>query len=416
MATVTVIGAGVGGLATAARLAAAGHRVTVFEQAPAAGGKLGRHERVTTAGTFRFDTGPSLFTLPQVAAELFAHTGGPAPELDLVALDPLVRHCFPDGTTLDSCAGAGFADRIAGAFGPAAADDWRRLWRRAGRVWETSWRHVLTAPVDGPLQLAGLAWRLRDLAAIAPGRTLRGLGRRHLRDPRLRMLLDRYATYTGADPRRAPAALLAIPYAELEFGGWYLRGGLGTLADALLARCAALGVTVHLGTPVGSVLVEGSRAAGVVLADGTTVRSDLVVANADALHVYRDLLPAPRRAAALEQRSLGGFVLLLGVRGTTPRLAHHTVFFPRDYDAEFDAIFGAPARPPDDPAVFVTSADDPSARPDGHEAWFVLVNAPPQGAFDWRAPGVAEGYADRVLAVLADRGSTCGTGCCSATC
>ncbi|MFC5000127.1 phytoene desaturase family protein [Dactylosporangium cerinum] len=404
MATVTVIGAGVGGLATAARLAAAGHRVTVFEQAPAAGGKLGRHERVTTAGTFRFDTGPSLFTLPQVAAELFAHTGGPAPELDLVALDPLVRHCFPDGTTLDSCAGAGFADRIAGAFGPAAADDWRRLWRRAGRVWETSWRHVLTAPVDGPLQLAGLAWRLRDLAAIAPGRTLRGLGRRHLRDPRLRMLLDRYATYTGADPRRAPAALLAIPYAELEFGGWYLRGGLGTLADALLARCAALGVTVHLGTPVGSVLVEGSRAAGVVLADGTTVRSDLVVANADALHVYRDLLPAPRRAAALEQRSLGGFVLLLGVRGTTPRLAHHTVFFPRDYDAEFDAIFGAPARPPDDPAVFVTSADDPSARPDGHEAWFVLVNAPPQGAFDWRAPGVAEGYADRVLAVLADRG------------
>ncbi|MDG6102483.1 phytoene desaturase [Dactylosporangium aurantiacum] len=404
MATVTVIGAGVGGLATAARLAAAGHRVTVFEQAAVAGGKLGRHERVTGAGTFRFDTGPSLFTLPQVATELFAHTGGPAPELDLVALDPLVRHRFPDGTTLDSCAGAGFADRIGDAFGAPAAQDWRRLWRRAARVWDTSWRHVLTAPVDSPLRLAGLAWRLGDLAAIAPGRTLRGLGRRHLRDPRLRMLLDRYATYTGADPRRAPAALLAIPYAELEFGGWYLRGGLGTLADALLARCAALGVTVHLGTPVESVLVEGSRAAGVVLAGGTAVRSDLVVANADALHVYRDLLPSPRRAAALAQRSLGGFVLLLGVRGTTPQLAHHTVFFPDDYDAEFDAIFGDPARPPADPTVFVTSAADPAARPDGHEAWFVLVNAPPQGAFDWRAPGVADGYADRVLAVLAARG------------
>ncbi|MEV0569704.1 phytoene desaturase family protein [Dactylosporangium sp. NPDC050588] len=405
MATVTVIGAGVGGLATAARLTAAGHKVTVFEQATTAGGKLGRHERVTAAGTFRFDTGPSLFTLPQVAAELFAQTGGPAPELDLVALDPLVRHHFPDGTTLDSCAGAGFEDRIAAAFGADAAADWRRLWQRAARVWETSWRHVLTAPVDSPLQLAGLAWRLGDLAAIAPGQTLRSLGRRHLRDPRLRMLLDRYATYTGADPRRAPAALLAIPYAELAFGGWYLRGGLGTLADALLARCAALGVTVHLGTPVESVLVEGPRAAGVVLTGGATVRSDLVVANADALHLYRDLLPTPRRAARLTRRSLGGFVLLLGVRGTTPQLAHHTVFFPNDYDAEFDAIFGSPAHPPADPAVFVTSADDPTARPTGHEAWFVLVNAPPHGEFDWRAPGVADSYADRVLSILASRGA-----------
>ena len=106
------------------------------------------------------------------------------------------------------------------------------------RVWDASWRDVLRRP--GRLarwRWPRLAWRLGDLAAIAPGRTLRGLGRRHLRDPRLRMLLDRYATYTGADPRRAPAALLAIPYAELAFGGWYLRGGLGTLADALLARC-----------------------------------------------------------------------------------------------------------------------------------------------------------------------------------
>jgi phytoene desaturase len=405
MATVTVVGAGVGGLAAAARLAAAGHRVTVFEQAPAVGGKLGRHERVTAAGTFRFDTGPSLFTLPQVAAELFAATGGGG--LDLVPLDPIVRHRFPDGSTLDSTAGDGFAERIGAAFGADAAADWRRLWRRAGRVWEASWRHVLTSPVDSPLRMAGLAWRLGDLAAIAPGRTLRGLGRRHLRDPRLRMLLDRYATYTGADPRRAPAALLAIPYAELRFGGWYLRGGLGTLADALLERCASLGVRVHTGAAVRSITVAGSRAAGVVLEDGTAVAADVVVANADALHVYRDLLPVPRLARKLGPRSLGGFVLLLGVRGRTPGLTHHTVLFPRDYDAEFDAIFGtAPfgtaPRPVDDPAVFVTAADDPLVRPDGHEAWFVLVNAAPQGPVDWAAHGPA--HADRVLDVLAERG------------
>ncbi|UWP81096.1 phytoene desaturase family protein [Dactylosporangium fulvum] len=405
MASVIVVGAGVGGLAVAARLAAAGHRVTVFEQAPVVGGKLGRHERRTAGGTFRFDTGPSLFTLPQVAAELFAATGGPSP-LDLVPLDPIVRHRFPDGSVLDSTQGDGFAERIDEAFGAEAAADWRRLWRRAGRVWAASWQHVLTSPVDSPLRMAGLAWRLRDLAAIAPGRTLQGLGRRHLRDPRLRMLLARYATYTGADPRRAPAALLAIPYAELEFGGWYLRGGLGTLATALLDRCVAAGVRVHTGTAVGGITVTGTRASGVMLEDGTEVAADVVVANADALHVYRDLLPTPGRARRLEARSLGGFVLLLGVHGRTPGLAHHTVLFPRDYDAEFDAIFGAPARPIDDPAVFVTSPDDPTVRPEGHEAWFVLVNAAPNGTgpaeVDWTA--VRDGYADRVLGTLAARG------------
>lgn len=403
MATVTVVGAGVGGLAAAARLAAAGHRVTLFERSETVGGKLGRHERATAAGTFRFDTGPSLFTLPQVAAELFAATGGGG--LDLVPLDPIVRHRFPDGATLDSTAGEAFAERIAAAFGADAAADWRRLWRRAGRVWAASWRHVLTSPVDGPLRMAGLAWRLGDLAAIAPGRTLRGLGRTHLRDPRLRMLLDRYATYTGADPRRAPAALLAIPYAELAFGGWYLRGGLGTLADALLERCESLGVRVRTGAAVRSITVSGSRADGVVLADGTAVAADVVVANADALHVYRDLLPAPRSrrlAGRLTARSLGGFVLLLGVRGRTPGLAHHNVLFPRDYDAEFDAVFGTPPAPVEDPAVFVTAADDPLVRPEGHEAWFVLVNAAPHGPLDWRAAG--PGYADRVLEVLAGRG------------
>ncbi|HWG98999.1 MAG TPA: phytoene desaturase family protein [Pilimelia sp.] len=413
MGTVVVIGAGVGGLAAAARLAAAGHRVTVCEQAAQVGGKLGRYARTTPAGTFRFDTGPSLLTLPQVFADLFTDTGAPH-ELDLVPLDPVVRHVFPDGTRLDSCADPEvFAGRIGAAFGPGAADQWRALWRRAARVWAASWRHVLRRPVDSPLALAGLAWRLGDLAAVAPGRSLRGLGRRYLRDPRLRMLLDRYATYTGADPRRAPAALVAVPYAELAFGGWYLRGGLGTLADALHRRCLERGVTLRTGTAVTGIDAAGGRVHGVRLAGGVRLPADVVVANADAAHVYRDLLPTPDRLARLADRSLAGFVLLLGLRGRTPGLAHHTVFFPADYDGEFDAVFGdpgrgVPARPAADPTVFVTAADDPAVRPDGHEAWFVLVNSPPHGtgwgAVDWRRPGLADAYADRVLAVLAARG------------
>lgn len=421
MARVVVIGAGVGGLAVAARLASLGHEVSVYERSAEVGGKLGRYQRNTPAGTFRFDTGPSLLTLPQVFADLFEATGAKLDEyLDLLPLDPIVRHHFPapaaDGTpvVLDSCADpATFADRIAEAFGPESARDWRRLWRRAERVWTASWRDVLRRPVDSPLTLARLAWRLPDLAAVAPGRTLRGLGRRYLRDPRLRMLLDRYATYTGADPRRAPAALVAVPYAELSFGGWYPRGGLGTLADALLSRCLDLGVVVATGTAVTGIDATGGRVHGVRLAGGTgRVAADVVVANVDALTLYRDLLPAPDRLARLADRSLAGFVLLLGVRGDSG-LAHHNVFFPTDYDAEFDAVFGdpgrgVPARPVADPTVFVSVPADPLVRPPGYEAWFVLVNAPRHGrdlgGIDWRRPGLADAYADRVLDVLAARG------------
>ncbi|WP_127547568.1 NAD(P)/FAD-dependent oxidoreductase [Actinoplanes sp. OR16] len=399
MSDIVVIGAGVGGLAAAVRLAAAGHRVEVHERAAEAGGKLAVFER----DGYRFDTGPSLLTLPQVFDDL---------DLDLrpQPLDPVVRHVFADRTVLDSSSvHSVFLERITEALGEEAAEDWDRFWRRAKRIWQASWDAVLRRPVNAAT-LARLSWRLGDLAAIAPGRSLRSLGRTHLRDRRLRMLLDRYATYTGSDPRRAPAALAAIPYAELTHGGWYLPGGLGTLGDALAARCADLGVRVKLRSPVAH--IEADRAVrGVRLESGEFVRADAVVSNVDASVLYRDLLPTPDRLAALADRSLGGFVLLLGVRGETPSLAHHTVFFPADYDAEFDAIFGSASRRPrpvDDPAIFVTRAEDPAVHPEGHEAWFVLVNAPRHGrdrsAVDWTRPGLADAYGRHILDVLAARG------------
>ncbi len=417
MARVAVVGAGLGGLAAAARLAVAGHRVTVLEQADGVGGKLGRYARDGHA----FDTGPSLVTLPQVYRDLFAATGAPLEDaVDLVRLDPAVAYRFADGTPLDL---PGDADEIPAALdralGPGAGEQWTALLERAARMWRISEGPFLRAPLLGAATLARLARRPTDVATIAPWQTLRGLGERYLTHPHLRTLLDRYATYSGSDPRRAPAVLATVPYAEQTFGSWYVRGGLHHLATAVARRATERGVTLRTGCAVRRVLVAGDRVTGVELADGERVDADVVVSAVDAAALYAGLLPEHRRTRRARRDlgratpSLSGFVLLLALRGRTPGLAHHTVLFPDDYDAEFDAVFGtgrfpgAP-RPVADPTVYISAPDDPALRPDADsESWFVLVNAPrhdPADGVDWNRPGLADRYASDVLDVLARRG------------
>ncbi len=396
-----MIGAGLGGLAAAARLAAGGHRVTVCEQAGEVGGKLGR----ARIDGFTFDTGPSLLTMPWVFSELFEATGGPFME-ELVPVEPIARYRFADGSGFDAYADLDrFCAELDATLGPGNGDDWQRFTARAAAIWEAVREPVLESPLAGAGGLARLSMRVRDLRTIAPLQSLRGLGSRYLRDPRLRMFLDRYATYSGSDPRRAPAALAAIPYAEQRFGAWYVRGGLYRLAEAVADRAMERGATLRLSTPVARVEVTGNRVAGVALDGGERLRADIVVANADAAHLYGDLLEGPAADRALRglrrmTPSLSGFVLLLGVRGRTPDLAHHTVLFPDDYDAEFDALFGPNPHPVDDPTLYVWV---PAEAPEGSEAWFVLVNAPRQGQVDW-TQAVASAYGERLLDLLAVRG------------
>jgi len=426
VARVVVVGAGLGGLAAAARLAALGHAVTVCEQAPTLGGKLGWFTR----DGFSFDTGPSLLTWPQVYEDLFAATGAPlSSAVDVVPVDPAAAYRFADGTRLavPDRDPAALRAALDAALGPGAGAQWAAFAERAERIWDATQGPFLTSPLHGARTLASLVARRSGpaaLATIAPWSSLRQLGRRYLDDPRLVTLLDRYATYTGSDPRRAPAALAAVPHLEQAHGSWYVRGGLRRLVEAVADRARERGAVLRTDAEVASLVVAGRRAAGVRLASGEVLDADVVVSDADATALYADLLPgrAGRAGARARARlaaatpSLSGFVLLLALRGRTPGLAHHTVLFPADYDAEFDAVFGtgrfagAP-RPVDDPTVYVSAPDDPQLRPDDdNEAWFVLVNAPrhtpgdPRAGVDWDAPGVAASYADRVLAVMAQRG------------
>jgi phytoene desaturase len=430
MARVVVVGAGLGGLACAARLAALGHQVTVCEQAAQVGGKLG----VLAKDGFVFDTGPSLVTLPAVYRDLFLATGGPLEaEIPLEPVDPVCTYRFADGTRLVMPNGprSAIARAWDEALGAGAGADWTALLTRADAIWDATRGTFLEAPLDGARSLLAQTRRLRDLRTVAPWLSLRDLGRRYLHHPHQRTFLDRYATYTGSDPRRAPAALATVPYVEQTFGAWYVPGGLRRLADAVHGRAVERGAEVRLAAPVDSILLDGSgRAAGVRLADGERLPTDVVVANADAARVYRHLLPASAGARALRrlhraEPSLSGFVLLLALGGRSPAPAHHTVLFPVDYDDEFDSIFGTGPhrhtgpRPVPDPTVYVSAPDDPALRPDdAHEGWFVLVNAPrhvPAGreaddggpwstGVDWDTPGLRDRYADHVLAVMAQRG------------
>lgn len=420
-----VIGAGVGGLAVAARLAAAGKRVVVCEQAETIGGKLGLFER----DGYRFDTGPSLVTLPYVLDELLATTGVDRRDLlDLRRLDPIARYRFGDGTWFEAPADEPDFEEAVEGLRPGNAKEWRAFFDHARRIWEATRGPFLESPLAGSWDLVKQSVRVRDLVTIAPGRTLRSMAEHYLSDPRLVTFVDRYATYTGSDPRRAPAALASVPFAERHFGAWYVDGGLRRIAEVLAERCVSLGVEIRTHADVCAVMVRNGAAAGVACVDGSRIVASTVVANVDAAHLYADLVPASP-ARRLAQRSLGrsepslsGFVLCLGLTGTTTRTSHHTVLFPERYDDEFDDVFGinrrgrrfSTRRGPrlvGDPTIYVSNPNDTGVRPAGGEAWFVLVNAPrhdPTGdsadGVDWRASGRADAYADLLIRRMSERG------------
>jgi phytoene desaturase len=229
------------------------------------------------------------------------------------------------------------------------------------------------------------------------------------------MIVDRYATYTGSDPRKAPAVLLTIAFVESTFGAWHISGGIGRLAQALEERCLELGVKINLNSKVSQIITKGGAATGIKLANGDEIASDLIVTNADSEITYNQLINSDESKAKKERRklrkaskSLAGFSLLLGLdnsKGDHVKLEHHNVFFPQDYDAEFDQIFDQKV-PVSDPTIYICAPKDKSmVKGENKEAWFVLVNAPrhdPKNGWDWSTNG--EQYAKQIINKLDNLG------------
>ncbi|MDX1934829.1 MAG: phytoene desaturase family protein [Capsulimonadales bacterium] len=417
---VIVVGAGVGGLVAGLRLAHAGAQVTILEQGERAGGKLNVWKPdVPGVGTFRFDTGPHVLTMPWAIRELFDDLGEPMEEyLTLERTDPICRYHFPGDDPFDAPARPEDALRAIATRFPGDESGFRELLRYARRVHDVTVEPFLRQDFGAAVRGIPTAAQWRQLAeflGLRPWRTLHALSARHLSDPKLRQIFDLYAFYNGSSPYRASAIFSIIAWVQWGDGTYYLRGGLRTYADALLRLAEKRGVEIRTGTTVDAIRIESGGATGVTVA-GTDLAADAVVCNVDPLTAYARLIgPAHRPAAFTPERmesvppSTSAFVLLLGVRGTPagdfPHLSHYNSFLPPNLDDELQAIFerGVPA---DDPVIGVTcqSVTDPTAAPPGHTNLFVMTSPPAIGSrFEWNEQTEA-GYRDRVLALLETRG------------
>jgi phytoene desaturase len=407
---VIVIGAGVGGLSAAVRLAAKGCKVNVLERLPRVGGKL----NLLTDSGFSFDTGPSLFTLPWVFEDLFAAAGEKLSDhLELIRLEPVCRYFYPDGSGFDASADMPTMMQNLERFSKGAGEDFNAFFGTAARAWRGSRKPFLESPISSPWDFVkdGVPWQ--DIGALLPLPTLHGLAARFFKDRRLQQFIGRYATYTGSSPYKAPGTLSTVLYSEYAFGAWYIKGGLYQLALALERIARKLGVEFEFGRTVERIYTDDDGVQlnrktedvkSVLLDDGRVLPCDAVICNADAAHLYESLLP--KRLDVRKQKlepSISGFVMLLGLEGQTPNLEHHNIFFSSNYQLEFEQIFGN-LEPASEPTIYVciSSKSDASQAPAGHENWFVLVNAPPTGNVDWSR--VAPQYATRILELLAKRG------------
>jgi phytoene desaturase len=405
---VVVVGAGLAGLSAALRLRGAGREVTVVERASGPGGRAGRIEE----RGYALDTGPSVFTAPELVADTLAAVGEKLEDrLTLVPLETTYRAQFADGSHLDVHADPdAFAEEVAALCGPAEADALRRYLADLAELYRLQLGTFIDRNLDSPLDLLG-----PELVTLARRGGFGRLSRhveRYFADDRLRRLFSFQALYAGVSPFRAIAAYAVIAQLDIGAGVWHPVGGIAAVPRALAAAAAEAGVTFRYDTAVDRLETSGRRVSAVRLVDGDRLPADAVVVTSDQPHTLVPGLRPPRRPVY----SPSCVALHLGVRTELPGQAHHTISFGNSWRGVFEELT-RDGLPMSDPSLLISmpSRTDRSLAPTGGQVLSIVAPTPNLDRrsggnpdLDWAALGPR--YRDEVLTTLEARGWTGLTG------
>ncbi len=407
-ARIVVIGAGIGGLTSAALLAAHGADVTVCEKETWVGGKA---RRVVVDGA-EIDGGPTVFTYREVFDEVFAACGTTLEDHVTVSkAEVIARHAWDDTGYLDLYDDPfRSGDAIRAFAGSGEAFGYLRFAQEAARIFKVLEQPFLRGDkASTPLPMVWRIgpWKLGDMLAMRPFDGMWNALGGHFKDPRLRQLFGRYATYCGSSPFAAPATLMLIAHVEAR-GVWLIEGGIHALATAIAGLAEKQGAKVRTDAPVAEILCSNGRTSGVRLASGEVIPADIVICNGDpgALAAGRFGEAATRAVPAIPpaKRSLSALVWYAHTRTSGFDLTHHNVFFSPDYAREFREIVSG--TPPSDPTVYVCAMDrgarlgDPAPAPDTRERIQIIVNAPANGDVHDYTPEERARCTDAMMATL----------------
>lgn len=379
MKSISIIGAGLGGLSAAIRLAAKGCSVTVYEKNAFPGGKAGSLE----LNGFRFDTGPSLLTMPFVIKELFASANENAADwLEFNKLDNLCRYYYPDGTVLNAYSDPEKFSAEISSNTNEPSGSLKKFLAYCGTIYELTSDIFLFSDLYSLNTYSNLKAlkTFFKLPKIDSFRTMNGANRSFFKDERLIQLFNRYATYNGSNPYKCPATLNIISHVEYTIGGYYLTGGMHSLTKALYELALKKGVKFCFNCPVEKINLHKNRVTAIT-AGGKEITADAVITNADIYQTYGKLLGAGISAPAKKYNKLepssSALVFYWGVNIKSDKLDTHNILFSGDYRKEFTQLFDERALP-DDPTVYIyiSSKFSPGDAPEGKENWFVMINAP----------------------------------------